>query len=272
MASKKTPLFVFRQPLISDNPPSFSSRPEPTKRRTLTLLGLSVACFALLGTATVTATGTKPPAEAPIASPIQGVTVSPEEIQQRALERAHEEYNLAMENRRQELTRRITQRYKVSPVAARKIVDAAHDAGQRYSVDPLILLSISAIESSFNPKAQSSAGAIGLTQTLPRAHPEKLARIHAAGKSPWDVKTSLELGAEVFSEYRARFRGDKIKALQQYNGSLRDSSRRYSNKVMAAHTLLSQGLPALPPKPGSAAKTEDLASSTDCAKVGTERC
>ena len=220
----------------------------------------------------MTATGTKLPAEAPTAPPIQDVTVSPEEIQQQALERAHEEYNLAMENRRQELTRRITQRYKVSPVAARKIVDAAHDAGQRYSVDPLILLSISAIESSFNPKAQSSAGAIGLTQTLPRAHPEKLARIHAAGKSPWDVKTSLELGAEVFSEYRARFRGDKIKALQQYNGSLRDSSRRYSNKVMAAHTLLSQGLPALPPKPGSAAKTEGLASSTDCAKVGTERC
>lgn len=221
----------------------------------------------------MTATGTKPPATEPrVVLPDLAELASPEEQRQQALEKAHEEYNLAMENRRQELTRRIAQRYKVSPVAARKIVDAAHDAGQRYSVDPLILLSISAIESSFNPKARSSAGAIGLTQTLPRAHPEKLARIHAAGKSAWDVNTSLELGAEVFSEYRARFRGDKIKALQQYNGSLRDSSRRYSNKVMAAHTLLSQGLPVLPPKPSSPAKTEGLASSTDCAKASTERC
>lgn len=198
-------------------------------------------------------------------------SLTAEQIRKKEWEEAHQRYEQAVESRREELARRIAEHYKISPVAARKIVDAAHDAGPRYNVDPLMLLSISAVESNFNPSARSSAGAVGLTQTLPRAHPEKLARIRATGRSPTDVSASLELGAEVYAEYRAKFRGDKIKALQQYNGSLRDSSRRYSNKVMAAHAVLSQGLPILPPKPLETALDPKTELAVACSP-STERC
>lgn len=279
MTSKKTPLFVLRQPLLADSPSlPLSFRQQPSKRRAWLAVALSTACMAVLGAATVTASSVIAPGDTTVLPSEKSTTtaapdIHPEEISRlNALTKAHEDYNQAVETRRQELSRRIVEHYKVSPVAARKIVDAAHEAGARYNVDPLMLLSISAVESSFNPQARSSAGAIGLTQLLPRAHPEKLARIRAAGKSPFDVKTSLELGAEVFSEYHARFRGDKIKALQQYNGSLKDSSRRYSNKVMAAHVLLSQGLAPLPAKPSEPLNTAAMAEVAKCVANGTERC
>ena len=201
------------------------------------------------------------------------VPPSPEEIREQARLAAERLYNTAVEQQRTELARRISDRYtNVSMTAARKIVDSAHEAGSRHNVDPLLLLSISAIESSFNPNARSPAGAVGLTQILSRAHPEKLARVRAAGKSPFEVDTSLDLGAQVFSEYHAKFRGDRIRALQQYNGSLRDSTRRYSNKVMAAHLLLTQGLPALPPKPAPAASSPTLVASSDCSIGGKNHC
>ena len=141
------------------------------------------------------------------------------------------------------LSQRIVARYRLDAGDALHIVRSAHRAGERYAVDPVLLLAISAVESSFNPAAVSPAGAVGLVQAMPRAHPEKFARLHAMGKDPMEASTSLDLGGQIYAEYRDRFRGDQAMALQQYNGSLRDPRRRYSSKVMSAYAFLSFGLP-----------------------------
>ena len=65
-------------------------------------------------------------------------------------------------------------------------------------------------------------------------------------KTPFDPDASLDMGGQIYAEYRTKFNGNQVLALQQYNGSLKDKSRRYSNKVMAMYRQLSLGLPALP--------------------------
>lgn len=271
MPSQK-PLFLVRQPLIAHPAPLAtplpSSRPRPWR-----LVAIPALLLALMGTAAALADPSpglsaqkapKSTEEMPLPDPL------PEPIPEDLLADAQRRYDAAVAHRREEMARRIADRYRVSKPVAKKIVDAAHDSGERYHVDPLLLLAITAVESSFVAEARSPAGAIGLTQVLPRAHPEKLARVRAAGKSPTDAATSLDLGAEVFREYSTRHRGDRIKALQQYNGSLRDSSRRYSGKVMAVHRSLSQGLPALPEKPTLADFQPSLPAA--CQGPATERC
>lgn len=151
-----------------------------------------------------------------------------------------------IDDRKAMLAQRIAQTYRRPLADIVKIVDYAHISGEQHSIDPVLLLAIAAVESSFNPKAVSSAGAQGLIQALPRAHPEKFARLRASGKSPFDPDASMDMGGQIYAEYRAKFKGDQILALQQYNGSLKDKSRRYSNKVMAMHRQLNAGLPALP--------------------------
>lgn len=144
------------------------------------------------------------------------------------------------------LAQRIAQTYRRPLPEVMRIVDYAHASGERHDIDPVLLLAIAAVESSFNPRAVSSAGAQGLIQALPRAHPEKFARLRAKGKTPFDPDASLDMGGQIYAEYRTKFKGNQALALQQYNGSLKDKSRRYSNKVMAMYRQLSLGLPALP--------------------------
>lgn len=159
-------------------------------------------------------------------------------------------YEETLQRRKQILAEKILAKYNnVKPSFARHVVELAHISGTRYNIDPVLLLAITDVESSYNPNSVSSVGAVGLVQALPRAHPEKFARIRGQGKSPMDAAVNLDMGSQIYSEYRQKFKGNNILALQQYNGSLKDKSLKYSSKVMRAHQNLSDGLPELPLKP-----------------------
>ena len=58
----------------------------------------------------------------------------------------------------------ISRKYKVSNEAVREIVEISFSAGDKFEVDPYVVIAVIAIESSFNPLAESSAGALGLMQ------------------------------------------------------------------------------------------------------------
>ena len=272
MSSNQKPLFHCHQPLIDSTVKTPTLRVAIARHRAWRFFAAPLLLTGVLGAATAMALPIAEHAEEAKVEEAFPIPPSPEEIRERAHIAAERHYNQAVEQQRTELARRISDRYKsVSFDSARQIVDAAHESGSRHDVDPLLLLSISAVESSFNPKATSSAGAIGLTQIMPRAHPEKLARIRAAGQSPFSVHASMDLGAQVFAEYHARLRNQTL-ALQQYNGSLRDTTRKYTNKVMAARLLLTQGLPALPPKPVAPTAPRALVTTADCSTGGKNHC
>jgi Transglycosylase SLT domain len=93
----------------------------------------------------------------------------------------------------------LSRRYKVAPEPVSRIVQEAWQLGQRARLDPTLILAVMAVESSFNPFAQSHVGAQGLMQVMTRIHDDKYERFggnHAA----FDPLTNLRVGVQVLKD------------------------------------------------------------------------
>lgn len=143
----------------------------------------------------------------------------------------------AAEREQQAVAEFIAKRYRVAENAAAGFVSVAYRAGEKYSLDPLLILAVMAIESRYNPVAESNAGARGLMQVIPKYHPEKL-EPHGGEESLLVPEVNILVGAQILREYLRRFGGDTETALQVYNGALDEPTSRYSNKVFAEKALL----------------------------------
>jgi soluble lytic murein transglycosylase-like protein len=88
-----------------------------------------------------------------------------------------------------------------------------------------------AIESRYNPVAESFMGAKGLMQVIPKYHQEKLFD-HGGEQALLVPEVNIQVGAQILREYQRRF-GDTETALQMYNGALDEPTSRYANKVFA---------------------------------------
>lgn len=140
--------------------------------------------------------------------------------------------------RQQVIVRHLAKRYLVSPDAVETVLDTAHRAASQYRLDPLLILAVVAVESRFNPVAQSGAGAKGLMQVIPKYHPEKV-EAHGGEKALLDPQTNVLVGAAILRDYLNRT-GDLASALQMYNGSRDDANLRYSRKVLSEHQRLNR--------------------------------
>ncbi len=131
----------------------------------------------------------------------------------------------------------IARRYRVAPEPISRLVKEAWAIGERAELDPTLLLAIMAIESSFNPFAQSSVGAQGLMQVMTRVHDDKYVRFggnHAA----FDPVTNLRVGAMVLRECIARA-GSLEGGLRYYVGAANlPDDGGYAAKVLAAREQL----------------------------------
>lgn len=97
----------------------------------------------------------------------------------------------------------ISRRYRVAPEPVSRLVKEAWAVGAKANLEPTLILAIMAIESSFNPFAQSPVGAQGLMQVMTRIHDDKYEPFggnHAA----FDPVTNLRVGVRVLKECIAR--------------------------------------------------------------------
>ena len=136
----------------------------------------------------------------------------------------------------QALTAHLSKRFFIAPGATERMVAAAHRAAAEVGLDPLLVLAVIAIESRFNPIAESVMGAKGLMQIIPRFHLDKL---RAAGGEDmvFDPESNIHVGTRILQEYV--YRGGTLEAgLQQYNGASRDANAYYSRRVMAERERL----------------------------------
>lgn len=136
------------------------------------------------------------------------------------------------------LSRYLSRRYMVGLAATEQVVQAAYAAAGEVGLDPLLLLAVAAIESSFNPLAESVVGAKGLMQIIPRWHREKLARL-GGDDALFDPEANILLGAHILKEYVHRT-GTLEAGLQFYNGAFFDSTAQYARKVLAERSRLEQ--------------------------------
>jgi soluble lytic murein transglycosylase-like protein len=136
----------------------------------------------------------------------------------------------AEENRYRALSEFVANRYRVSQDVAYDLVSLAHRAGEHHQVDPLLIIAVIAIESRFNPIAESVKGAKGLMQIIPKYHSDKL-EAFGGERAVFDPATNIRVGAQILREY-IRATGNLGIALQMYAGALADSEDQYTNKVL----------------------------------------
>lgn len=136
------------------------------------------------------------------------------------------------------LAEAIARRYRVAEEAIVDIVSSAYRAGAQHRVDPLLILAVVAVESRFNPVAQSVLGAKGLMQVLPQFHREKLTE-HGGEAALLEPEANIQIGTRILREYLRRS-GETEAALQMYAGAEPDS--QYPNKVLAERSRLQQAL------------------------------
>lgn len=117
---------------------------------------------------------------------------------------------------------------------ATMVVEETFNQAIQNRVDPFVMLAVMSVESSFDYTARSGAGAIGLTQVIPKWHMDKMPN----AAHVFDPKNNIRVGAEVLGEYMRWYKGDVQKALLQYNGSLHLPSSPYSQKVMTTKEQL----------------------------------
>ena len=134
----------------------------------------------------------------------------------------------------------IARRYRVAPDAIAGFVSAAYRAGTDWKVDPLLILAVMAIESRYNPVAESHMGARGLMQVIPKFHLEKLME-HGGEAALLDPQVNIQVGAQILREYLRRF-GETETALQMYAGAFDMPTSTYAVKVLAERARLEQAV------------------------------
>lgn len=134
----------------------------------------------------------------------------------------------------------LSRRYKVAYDATEGLVEEAFDVGQQVGLDPLLILAVMAIESRFNPIAESIMGAKGLMQVIPKLHRDKLDQ-HGGEDAVFNPATNILVGARILKEYIRRT-GSLEAGLQLYAGALSDTTSQYAEKVIAEKERLRQTL------------------------------
>jgi len=130
----------------------------------------------------------------------------------------------------------IAKRYRIADAAAGNFVSIAYRAAEQHRLDALLILAVMAIESRYNPVAESVMGAKGLMQVIPKYHQEKLFD-HGDEHALLEPEVNILVGAQILREYQRRF-GDTETALQQYAGALDEPTAQYSAKVFAEKARL----------------------------------
>ena len=133
----------------------------------------------------------------------------------------------------------LSKKYRVAPEPLSALVTEAYEIGRRTKLDPTLILAIMAIESSFNPFAQSAVGAQGLMQVMTRVHTDKY-QSFGGHFAAFDPVTNLRVGVKVLQECIARA-GSIEGGLRHYVGAANmEDDGGYASKVMAEYERLRQ--------------------------------
>jgi hypothetical protein len=163
----------------------------------------------------------------------------------------------------------LSKKYRVAPEPIAALVSEAYDLGKANRMDPTLILAIMAIESSFNPFAQSAVGAQGLMQVMTTVHTDKYENF-GGQNAAFDPVSNLRVGVRVLKECIERA-GSIEGGLRYYVGAANlPTDGGYAAKVLAEHQRLrlAAGLRAVPlmtakieqPRPAAPAQVQVAAT------------
>jgi hypothetical protein len=131
----------------------------------------------------------------------------------------------------------LSRRYHVAPEPVSRLVQEAWTVGELVGMDPTLILAVMAVESSFNPFAQSPVGAQGLMQVMTKIHDDKY-EAFGGSHAAFDPVTNLRVGVQVLKECITRT-GSLEAGLRSYVGAANSGEDGgYAAKVLAQQGIL----------------------------------
>lgn len=131
----------------------------------------------------------------------------------------------------------IERSYRVDEGHAQQVTQWALEIGKAKDLDPLLILAVVAVESSFKPDARSGAGAEGLMQVMTKVHLDKFQAFGGA-TAALQGYPNMVVGSEILRQLVQRT-GSVGKALKWYSGAANHASDYgYGAKVLAERSRL----------------------------------
>src|SRR3954464_3562171 len=93
----------------------------------------------------------------------------------------------------------LSKKYRVAPEPLSALVAEAYEIGDKARLDPTLILAVMAVESGFNPFAQSLVGAQGLMQVMTGVHKDKYENF-GGNLAAFDPVTNVRVGVKVLQE------------------------------------------------------------------------
>ena len=150
----------------------------------------------------------------------------------------------SVEKRAVKLSSGIQKAYSVNPETANRVSPYIVQTADQYNLDPLLLAAVIRQESTFRPYVSSPAGAVGLTQVMPR---------YWQATCPgdlYDELTNINCGSFILTKYK-NAAGSMPKALAYYNvgptayntnRKMKKQGKRYAKQVKQHRNNLKSAL------------------------------
>jgi len=129
--------------------------------------------------------------------------------------------------------------YRLQTPEFSRITAAAFTKGRKHGFDPYLVMAIIFVESRFNRRAVSRAGAYGLMQVN---YPVWKNELNIDRGKLAQVDYNIDLGLTILKGYLRETKGDMIKALILYNNGYKYSNSNYSEKIIASNFYKHAGI------------------------------
>lgn len=138
----------------------------------------------------------------------------------------------------------IARKYRIASSVAGALISTAFIVAREMNLDPQLILAVIAIESRYNPYAESHVGAQGLMQVLTRVHTDKFTEFSDGAIAALHPIANMRVGSRILRDCIDR-RGSVERGLACYVGATGPSDGGYGAKVLAERRriALASGIP-----------------------------
>nr|WP_230412041.1 transglycosylase SLT domain-containing protein [Undibacterium hunanense] len=144
---------------------------------------------------------------------------------------------LGSQRQQQWVTNWLAKRYRIANDATNMLVSAAYLTAKEIKLDPLLILSVMAIESGLNPFAESPVGAQGLMQVMSKVHHDKFQEMGGV-KAALNPVANIKVGALILKDYVTRA-GSVEAGLKMYVGAAdAENDSGYGSRVLTEYKRL----------------------------------
>jgi soluble lytic murein transglycosylase-like protein len=135
------------------------------------------------------------------------------------------------------VTNWLSKRYRVANDAIDMLVSASYLTAKETKLDPLLILSVIAIESRFNPFSESPVGAQGLMQVMSKVHKDRFNELGGV-KAALNPVANIKVGAMILRDC-VKAAGSIEGGLKRYVGATdNETDGGYGSLVLAEYKRL----------------------------------